>query len=119
MEVIKIYPEIEELLFSIDRIANNLDEMTEIMKTSDKVTPDHYPEILRSEIQDLKLENDRFKKREEILMHFLNSCRCDLECKNCMFLAKDNYCAFPVDAEGIHWKLIQCSIDTIKELEDL
>lgn len=46
--------------------------------------PDWDPEALRTEIQDLKLENDRLKQRDEIMVHFLRSIRCKgLFCNNC------------------------------------
>lgn len=42
------------------------------------------PEALRAEIQDLKLENDRLKQRDEIMTHFLRSVRCKgLFCDKC------------------------------------
>ena len=96
MEVITHYPDIERLVSSITRIADHLDQMTEIMTTTSvKVTPekakqintlygmsvarplpDDDPEILRSEIQDLELENDRMKRRNELMEDYIHAIAC-------------------------------------------
>ena len=47
--------------------------------------PDWDPEILRSEIQDLKLENDRLEKQNEIMLKFVRSAYCrEMSCDDCM-----------------------------------
>ena len=48
--------------------------------------PDWDPEILRPEIQDLKLENDRLKQRNTIMLDFIKSINCtDRSCIRCAF----------------------------------
>ena len=97
MESHKNYFDFNELVSSIARIVNNLDQMTEIMTTTSvKITPekekqikntlygisvgrplpDWDPENLRSEIQDLKLENDRLKQRNELMEDYIHAIAC-------------------------------------------
>lgn len=50
--------------------------------------PDWDTEALRTEIHDLKLENDRLKQRNDIMLSFLNAMCCietDIPCMKCMF----------------------------------
>lgn len=96
MEIIRNYPELDEILKSIKKIADNLEEMTNIMQIRNTGTttpekfiknsmygimaarplPDYDPEILRSEIQDLKLENDRLKRRNELMEDYIHAVAC-------------------------------------------
>lgn len=47
--------------------------------------PDWDPEKLRDEIQDLKLENDRLKQREALMLPFLKSVKCSgMDCRKCL-----------------------------------
>ena len=130
MEVIKHYPEIDELVSSITRIANNLDQMTEIMTTTSvKLTPeiekeikntlhgtfvacplpDYDPEILRSVIQDLKLENDRLKKRDDKMRQTIRSIACEPDCQYCLLRGSE--------CSGSDMQLLAGK--TLKELEEL
>ena len=50
--------------------------------------PDWDPEALQTEIQDLKMENDRLKQRNDLMLSFLNAMCCietDIPCMKCMF----------------------------------
>ena len=71
------------------------------------------------EIQDLKLENDRLKQRDEIILPFINSLACQytsLDCDDCIYHSingckfSDLYSGSPIckEAESI-----------LKKLEDL
>ena len=140
MEVIKHYPEIDELVSSITRIANHLDQLTEIMTTTSvKVTPekekqirntlygmsvarplpDWDPEILRSEIQDLKLENDRLEKQKEIMLHFIKSVRCKgLVCESCdLHFLNDQ--GTDLCAQVDHVKLESIATDILNKVDKL
>ena len=135
MEVIKRYPQIDDLISSLTRIANNLDTLTEIMTTTSvKVTqekakqintlygmsaarplPDYDPEILWKEIQDLKLENDRLKQRDAIMLSFIKSIDCtDRSCVPCVKMGDNGVCK---------WTLFQYRVemvnDVLKKLEEL
>ena len=46
---------------------------------------DLYIEFLESEIQDLKLENDRLKKRDELMCSFICDATCYTSCSECRF----------------------------------
>lgn len=56
--------------------------------------PDWDPEKIRDEIQDLKLENDRLKQREEIMLHFIKSCACMYSCKECDITGERYLCHY-------------------------
>ena len=111
MEVIKHYPEIDELVSSITRIANNLDQMTEIMTTTSvaRPLPDWDPELLRQEIQDLKLENDRLAKRDDKMLQVIRAIACDPDCEFCLLRGSE--------CSDIDMQLL--AMKTLKELEDL
>ena len=129
MEVIKRYPQIDDLISSLTRIANNLDQLAEIMTTTSvKVTPekakqinalygmsaarplpDYDPEILRKEIQDLKLENDRLAKRDDKMRQVIRAIACDPDCEFC--LSRGSECSAS-DMQHL-------AAQTLKELEDL
>lgn len=71
------------------------------------------------EMQDLKLENDRLKKRDEIAQHFIKSVRCKgLVCENCdlHFL---NAQGTDLCAQVDHIKLEAVASNILKKLEDL
>lgn len=79
--------------------------------------PDWDPEKLRDEIQDLKLENDRLQKREELYQRYLNSFDChERSCVRCTQYRPGHYVpcmlALPQERHKV--------INTLKkELEDL
>lgn len=50
-----------------------------------------------SEIQDLKLENDRLKQRDDIMVNFIKSVKCTgLPCSECDFSNDSRNCMFDV-----------------------
>lgn len=125
MEVIKNYDELKSLLA---RIANNMDQMTEIMKTEKQIKNTLYgisvarplPDFdhinhLKDEIQDLKLENDRLKQRDAIMLDFIKSIDCtDRNCIRCMLNGENGTCKwtlFPYRVEMVN--------NVLKELEAL
>ena len=66
------------------------------------------------EIQDLKLENDRLKQREEKMMHVIKSIACDYgDCEKCLFFGSDN---LPCGDAGDDYK---ACVNLLNELEDL
>lgn len=131
MEVIRNYPELEEIIGVIKRIADNLDEMTRIMQIKNPITmtpekaksvlnsmygvmaarplPDHDPEILRDEMQDLKLENDRLAKRDDKMLQVIRAIACDPDCEFCLLRGSE--------CSGIDMQHL--AAQTLKELEEL
>ena len=123
MEAHKNYFDFNELVSSITRIANNLDQMTEIMTTTSvKVTPekakqiknlldgmsvahplpDWDPEVLQSEIQDLKLENDRLKRRNELMEDYIHAIACNNSKKSNYYgLCDDVSCPYYAHDRGV------------------
>ena len=70
------------------------------------------------EIQDLKLENDRLKKRDEIMTHFLRSVRCKgVFCDKCDLYSEEEGCYWINEPSCKKmWNMID---DVLKKLEDL
>lgn len=83
--------------------------------------PDWDPEALQTEIQDLKLENDRLKQREEIMLHFIKSCACMYSCKECDITDKQNHCHYLQfsDSNPIGPRMRKTSRELLSRLEDL
>ena len=76
--------------------------------------PEWDPEALRTEIQDLKLENDRLKQREEKMLHVIKSIACDYgDCEKCLFFGSDN---LPCGDAGDDYKVC---VNLLNELEAL
>ena len=73
--------------------------------------PDWDPEKLRDEIQDLKLENDRLQKRNDLMEKVLHSIACDCFCDDCV-LVDNNDC----DKLSIKMDLAR---NTLRKLVDL
>ena len=73
------------------------------------------------EIQDLKLENDRLKQREEIMLHFIKSCACMYSCKECDITDKQNHCHYLQlsDSNPIGPRMRKTSRELLSRLEDL
>ena len=79
----------------------------------------HYGQSIgwMDELQDLKLENDRLKKRDEIMVHFLRSIRCQgMLCGKCDLLS--DYGCYWLDNPSCKdmWNMID---DVFKKLEEL
>ena len=71
------------------------------------------------EMQDLKLENDRLKRREEIMLHFIKSVRCkEMVCEHCDLHyfgpQGQDFCA-----QVTHDKLESIADTVLKKLEEL
>lgn len=71
------------------------------------------------EMQDLTLENDRLKKRDEIMHHFIKSVRCkEMVCEYCDLHYNgpngQDFCA-----QVKHDKLESIASDILKKLEEL
>ena len=67
MEVMRNYRfELDKIAEPIKKIADNLDEMTRIMKIQNG----------DEEIQDIKLENDRLKRRNELMEDYIHAIAC-------------------------------------------
>ena len=81
--------------------------------------PDYDSEILWEEIRDLKLENDRLKKRDEIAQHFIKSVRCKgLLCENCdLHFLNDK--GTDLCAQVDHVKLEAIASNVLKKMEEL
>ena len=76
--------------------------------------PDRDPEALRTEIQDLKLENDRLKQIEEKMLHVIKSIACDYgDCEKCLFFGSEN---LPCGDAGDDYKVC---VNLLNELEAL
>ena len=76
---------------------------------------ENYPDIQNrdDEIQDLKMENDRLKQREEKMMHVIKSIACDYGyCEKCLFFGSHLPCA---DAEDDY----KACVNLLNELEYL
>ena len=71
--------------------------------------PDWDPEILREEIQDLKLENDRLAKRNDKMRQVIRSIACDPDCEFCLLRGSE--------CSGSDMQHL--AAQTLKELEDL
>ena len=71
------------------------------------------------EMQDLKLENDRLKKRDEIMQHFIKSVRCKgLVCEHCdLHYLNDQ--GTDLCAQVDHVRLESIANDILKKLEEL
>ena len=69
--------------FTYDIIDNGVTEFLCGMSVA-RPLPDYDPEILRSEIQDLKLENDRLSKRNDKMWYALRAIACVPDCDFCM-----------------------------------
>ena len=73
MEVIRNYRfELDEIAEPIKKIANNLEEMTRIQKMYGGSNPLDCDQ----EIQSLKLENDRLKRRNELMEDYIHAIAC-------------------------------------------
>lgn len=67
MEVMRNYRfELDEIVEPIKKIADNLEEMTMIMKILNR----------DEEIQELKLENDRLKRRNKLMEDYIHAIAC-------------------------------------------
>lgn len=83
--------------------------------------PDWDPESLKAEIQELKLENDRLKQREEKMLHVIKSIACDYgDCEKCLFFKEkclffksDNLPCGDVEDD------YKVCVNLLNELEDL
>ena len=91
----------------------------------DKIREDFWKENenrkLKEELQDLKLENDRLKQREEIMLHFIKSCACMYSCKECDITDKQNHCHYLQfsDSNPIGPRMRKTSRELLSRLEDL
>ena len=85
MEVIKHYQGLDEIIESMAKIANNLEEMTRIQKMYEGSNPLDCDQ----EIQSLKLENDRLQQRDKLMIHFIESVACKPDL--CNFCDMYNY----------------------------
>ena len=83
--------------------------------------PDWDPEALRTEIQDLKLETDRLKQREEIMLHFINSCACRYSCAECDIKNKAGLCHYRKCSNNISTgtRMTNTAEDILSKLEAL
>lgn len=84
----------------------------------DKIRGDFWRENengkLKDEIQDLKLENDRLKQREEKMLHVIKSIACDYgDCEKCLFFGPDNLPCVDVRDD------YKVCVNLLNELEDL
>ena len=114
MEAHKNYVDFNELVSSITRIANNLDQMTEIMTTTSvKITPE-------KDVQDLKLENDRLKKCDELMRSFIYDATCANSCTDCRF-NDDGSCSLNVrlSAQYRYSRVMIEMRKIVQKLEDL
>ena len=60
------------------------------------------------EIQDLKLENDRLKQREEKMLHVIKSIACDYgDCEKCLFFGSKLPCADDEDDYKVCCNLLE------------
>lgn len=116
MEVIKRYPQIDDLISSLTRIANNLDKIT-LQQCPDQNRDD--------EIQDLKLENDRLNKREDIMLDFISSISCSRKvCSQCKLNRPDKFdelgakCAYLQGSDGLEYIRTE-AYKLIKKVEEL
>lgn len=73
------------------------------------------------EIQDLKLENDRLKQREEIMLHFITSCACRYPCSACDIKNKEGRCHYLecTDATSTGVRMMRTARNLLDRLEDL
>lgn len=138
MEVITHYPDIEKMVLSIARIADNLAQMTEIMTTTSvKLTPDYDPEILRSEcpcpdrdkcdscgrtqeVQDLKLENDRLTRRNKLMEDYIHAVACVTSTKSKFYHGLCDYISCPyynAEKEYLTWDACRLNSEELIEQE--
>ena len=105
--------------FTYDIIDNGVTEFLCGMSVA-RPLPDWDPEILRKEIQDLKLENDRLQKQNDILIKYVRSAACD-ECAKCDFRTSNPggpLCAYLRGAEGSNI-IRELAKKTLNKLEEL
>lgn len=72
-------------------------------------------------IQDLKLENNRLKQREEIMLHFITSCACRYPCSACDIKNKEGRCHYlkSSDSSSTGSRMTKTARDLLDRLEDL
>ena len=115
MEIIRHYLEVDEIIESIKKIADNLDKMTRIMEMKNTIArplPDYDPEILLSkcpcpdrdkcdscgrtqEVQDLKLENDRLTRRNKLMEDYIHAVACITSTKSKFYHGLCDYVSCP------------------------
>lgn len=62
-----------------------LDHDEQVNTKIEKLHPEDELHPMDEELQDLKLENDRLKQREEIMLSFLKSVKCaGMDCRKCL-----------------------------------
>lgn len=73
------------------------------------------------EIQDLKLENDRLKQREELMLHFIRSVACEFSCKECDITGDRNLCHYLTssDSKSTGTRMRASAEKLLSKLEDL
>lgn len=91
----------------------------------DKIREDFWRENengkLKEEIQDLKLENDRLKQRDELMLSFIKDATCNTLCSDCRFLDKGGPCKLNVTqgGESRYRALMDQFYDIYELLEDI
>lgn len=98
-------------------------------RESAKPLPDYDPEILRAEIQDLKLENDWLKRRNELMEDYIHALACIKSKKSkfcgrcdkisCPYYDQDKAFGEGACTLGSREMIEQKAADLIDKLEDI
>lgn len=103
-----------------DQIVNTDDIENNLLLTTARPLPDYDTEIFNGEIWDLKLENDRLQKQNDLLIMFVKSASCD-NCSDCLFKTSNPcgpHCAYLRGPDGAN--IIKgIARTTLNKLEEL
>ena len=91
---------------------------------NDEITAEQLISRIKSKedkIQDLKLENDRLKQREELMLHFIRSVACEFSCKECDIRGDRNLCHYLTssDSKSTGTRMRESAKKLLSRLEDL